>query len=476
VLLVDDSSRVSRDLADAVRFMQQVKFYGIRVIYISQSIDSDSEQAETLAAVHGIVDSLYLRELSKKVKRGLAGQVSRGFATGSSTYGYRTIPVPDPTGKHTNGYPVVLGHRVEVEPNEARVIVQIFEWFADGLGVRRIVERLNQTRTNGPRGGRWKHGAVRYVLTNEKYTGKLLWGQRRTEREPGSHRRVARPAPREQWHVQERPDLQIVGPELWERVRRRHAEVRQQLPAGNRPTLMRGRNAALHSRYLFSGFMRCAECGGSIVAVHATGTRTARYGCSQASRNGTAACSNRLTIRTTVVDQRLLAALRDELLKPSTVKYICEALATELNRRREDRPRRREHLQQARVLTTERLQRLIRSIEDGAPAQSLMAAIRAREAELQQVEAQLTELDEPLEERLAVMPTWVRQQVNDLAGLLGDTPERTKAEFRRLRLTVTLQRVRTESGAFYRASASADFPPLAGSRDFPGTGTDASLR
>src|SRR5262245_31310907 len=35
VLLVDDSSRVSRDLADAVRFMQQVKFYGIRVIFIS---------------------------------------------------------------------------------------------------------------------------------------------------------------------------------------------------------------------------------------------------------------------------------------------------------------------------------------------------------------------------------------------------------------------------------------------------------
>src|SRR5262245_66571877 len=34
VLLVDDSSRVSRDLADAIRFLQQLRFFGVRVIYI----------------------------------------------------------------------------------------------------------------------------------------------------------------------------------------------------------------------------------------------------------------------------------------------------------------------------------------------------------------------------------------------------------------------------------------------------------
>ena len=48
VLLVDDSSRISRDLADALRVMQRLRFAGVRVIYISQGIDSASEQAETL--------------------------------------------------------------------------------------------------------------------------------------------------------------------------------------------------------------------------------------------------------------------------------------------------------------------------------------------------------------------------------------------------------------------------------------------
>src|SRR5258708_6805010 len=67
VLLADDTSRISRDIAEAIQVLQQLKFVGIRVIYISQGIDSDNEQADSLVAVHGLVDSLYLKELTKKI-------------------------------------------------------------------------------------------------------------------------------------------------------------------------------------------------------------------------------------------------------------------------------------------------------------------------------------------------------------------------------------------------------------------------
>jgi DNA invertase Pin-like site-specific DNA recombinase len=67
IVLVDDTSRVARDIADAIRIMQCLTFWGIRVIYISQGIDSASEQADALVTVHGLIDSLYLKELAKKV-------------------------------------------------------------------------------------------------------------------------------------------------------------------------------------------------------------------------------------------------------------------------------------------------------------------------------------------------------------------------------------------------------------------------
>ena len=71
-----------------------LKFRGVRVIYVSQGIDSASEQADSLIAMHGLVDSLYLKEMATKIKRGLAGQLERGFVTGGKTYGYRTKGVP----------------------------------------------------------------------------------------------------------------------------------------------------------------------------------------------------------------------------------------------------------------------------------------------------------------------------------------------------------------------------------------------
>jgi DNA invertase Pin-like site-specific DNA recombinase len=464
VVLVDDSSRISRDVSDAIRVLQQLRFQGVRVLYLSQNIDSANEQAETLVAVHGVVDSLYLKELAKKTKRGLAGQVDRGFATGSITFGYRTVPVPDPSGRlDVDGHPVLLGKRVEIVADEARTVVQIFEWYADGLGIGRIVERLNWDGLRGPRGARWKDGAVKRVIANEKYTGKLIWGKKTFERRPGTSRQVVRPVPREQWRVHERPELRIVSDDLWHRVQARRAVIREALPGGG--TLMRGRNAALHSRHLFSGFMRCGLCGGAVVAVTG-GYGTPRYGCQRSWRNGTLACSNRLTIRAKVADSYLLAGLKAELLDPSTARYITEALAEALNRRIDDRPRLLDEAAAARDEAQRRLQRLIDAIENGAPASALGGALRAREDEIARLDQTLVDLSEPLQDRLAVMPTWVRQQLDDLVALLSASPERTKAEFQRsaLRVTMTPQ-VNENARSYYQADVVNSLPCLSGTTE-----------
>jgi DNA invertase Pin-like site-specific DNA recombinase len=463
VLLVDDSSRVSRDLADAVRLLQELKFAGVRVIYISQNIDSASETAETLVAVHGVVDSLYLREMAKKIKRGLAGQLERGFATGSITYGYRTLPVPDPAGKtDANGYPVLLGKRVEVVPDEARVVVQIFEWYAAGLGTGRIVAQLNREGLRGPRGRRWRDGAVKRVLINEKYRGLLIWGKKTFERRPGTGQYVQRPIAREHWRTLDRPELRIVSEDLWARAAARRVAIRQALPVTTGQTLMRGRNAALHSKHLFSGFMTCATCRGAVVVVTG-GYGSPRYGCQRSWRNGVEACSNRLTIRAKVADQYLLEGLKAELLAPATLQYVTEALGRALNRRIDERPRLLGEAQIARERAAQRLQRLVDAIEHGVAPSSVAAAISERQAEVANLDAMLAELDAPLVQRLAVMPAWVGQQLEGVVNLLSETPERTKAEFHRLGLRVTMTpTIGENSRRYYQADVVNSLPWLAG--------------
>jgi site-specific DNA recombinase len=260
VLLVDDSSRIARDIADAIRVMQQLKFLGIRVIYISQGIDSESEQADALVAVHGLIDSLYLKELAKKVKRGLAGQMDRGFSTGGRQYGYRKIVVPDDSGKKdAQGHPMSIGTRIEVNPSEATVIRRMFEWAAEGVGLTSIVERLNAEGIPAASGKRWSKTPVSRILKNERYLGKQIWGQQSVEHEPGTGRRIKRDNPRTEWRIEERPDLRIVSDDLWERAQRTRAAVREAVAL--KRNLAQGKDARFHSPHLFTGFAKCHVCG-----------------------------------------------------------------------------------------------------------------------------------------------------------------------------------------------------------------------
>jgi site-specific DNA recombinase len=478
VLLVDDSSRIARDLADAVRFLQELRFHGIRVIYISQHIDSVSEQAETLIAVHGVVDSLYLRELSKKTQRGIAGQYERGFATGSRTFGYRTVPVIDPSGKKdTHGQPARLGMRVEIEPTEARTVIDIFTWYGSGLGIMSIVERLRVVGVAGPRGNEWKFCAVRRNMENERYLGRAIWGQRVFERRPGTGQHTTRHRPRSEWHVREVPELRIVSDDLWRQVAQRRAQFRELLPLRPDGTrgLMRGRHGVLQSPHLFVGFLKCGICGGAITVVY--GRRgMVRYGCSRSHKNGIAACDNRLTVRKQVVDAHLLEVLRRELLRPETVRYISGELTRALNRVLDERPQRESELRKAREQAARGLQRLIAAIERGVDPSSLAATIRERQGELARLDGQIAECANPLRERPAVIPSWVENQLQDLASVLGESPERAKLEFQRLDLRIVMQPMRDEKRrgrpGFYRAVGEAALPCLAGTSDLTGQTVD----
>ena len=458
-LLVDDSSRIARDLPDAIRIMQQLTFQGVRLIYVSQGIDSESEQAEPLVAMHGIMDSFYRKEMAAKIKRGLAGQISRGFATGSITYGYHTVPVADPTGKRdTDGHPVLLGKRPEIREVEACVIRRIFQDYASGIGVGTIVATLNAEKVLGPRGNPWRQGAVKRILNNERYLGRLIWGQQRFDRRPGTNQKVARPVPRDQWHVEERPELRIVEQDLWRQVKQRQQEVRAVTGATRARPLVSGKHPALHSLHLFSGFMRCASCSGTI-AIVTGGNGSPRYGCPRSWSHGVTECDNRLTVRAKIADALMLAGLREELFRPETVTYLTQAVTNRLNQLIDARPRQRDTLQLERATVTTKLTHLVTAIETGSVSSTLVDAIRAREVDISRIDAELEALNEPLDARLAVLPTWVRRQLNDLADLLRGHPERLKSELRRLGVRFTLHPMYDEGPRpFYRAIGEGVLP------------------
>ncbi len=86
-------------------------------------------------------------------------------------------------------------------------------------------------------------------------------------------------------------------------------------------------NQARRPKYLFSGLTKCAECGGGYVMYWRD-----RLACFGARSRGT--CTNRLTISRQEVEERVLVALRDKLMRRDLFEDVCREYVRELNRLR----------------------------------------------------------------------------------------------------------------------------------------------
>jgi hypothetical protein len=211
---------------------------------------------------------------------------------------------------------------------------------------------------------------------------------------------------------------------------------------------------------LFSGFLTCGICGGAITVVTG-GHGSSRYGCVRSWKNGTDACANRLTVRAKVADATLLDGLQAELLRPETTAYVVEQVTAAYRLQADQRPRLRAELERAKTAATEKLSRLISAIEAGAASPSVLQAIADREAEILSLDQQLAALSGPPDDRLAIIPTWVRRQLEDAAGLLRDARERAKAQFQALGVRFTLRPVSDEGPRpFYRGEGSSEVEQL----------------
>jgi site-specific DNA recombinase len=66
VLLVDDLSRLSRDQIETAQVIRQLKHLGIRVIGVSDGLDTSRDGYKLEAGLRGLMSELYLDDLAKK--------------------------------------------------------------------------------------------------------------------------------------------------------------------------------------------------------------------------------------------------------------------------------------------------------------------------------------------------------------------------------------------------------------------------
>ena len=434
VVLVEDASRLSRKQADVLNLCERLKFAGLRICFVSQGIDSGDEKFQLLLLARGMIDQLFLSDTAKRVRRGMEGLIRRGLHTGGRCFGYRSRREKD-------------GARLEVYEPEAGIVMRIFQMYADGFSLKQVAKALNAERVVSPLPPRgrlersWSPVAIRHILKNERYVGKVIWNKKHKVHNPRTGRRVFRPLDGENpISGADAPHLRIVSDDLWSRVRDRFVEIGSRCTFKKRPGLISDWQV-FGSPYLFSGLLKCGLCGGNITLVSGAGKHShAKYGCPMHHSRGT--CPNRITIRRETLESQLLEGLQAAVLRPEVVTYALEQFRTQLKLKLGQMAGDLEGLRRRkRELETE-VERLTQALALGdtaRPPVAIVGAIVSKEREIEAIhEKLLAPGPESFESRVRNIGQFAMSRLTDICRLLHEDGPTAKAELRRHVETIIL--------------------------------------
>jgi DNA invertase Pin-like site-specific DNA recombinase len=412
IVMAEALDRFSRDQEDTAGLFKRLTFAGVNIVTLAEG-----DITHLHIGLKGTMNALFLKELAEKTRRGLRGRVEAGRSGGGMSYGYRIVR------RFENGV-VTTGER-EIVPEEAAIVRRIFKDYLAGASPKQIAKTLNAEGVRGPHGGLWSpstiHGNPRRrngILHNELYVGRLIWNRQRFLKDPDTGKRIARMNPPSEWITKDAPELRIIDDELWNGVQARYASVQHKWKGAEEG---RRFNQFRRPKYLFSGLTKCGECGAGFITYSRE-----QLGCFGARGRGT--CTNLLTIPRQEVEQRVLRALQDKLMRKEFFEEFCREFAKEMNRLRMEHGATINSAKRELARIEARRKKLIDLVlDDHLPASEAKEELLANAKRREELESQLKVADEPPPLLHPSMADLYRSKVEELASALQREDTRLEA-------------------------------------------------
>lgn len=251
MVITKDLSRLGRDYIQC-GYYTEIYFpdRNVRYVAINDNIDTLKNDND-IAPFKNILNDIYIRDLSRKIKMAMKQRAMQGMFVGSAApYGY----IKDPNNKN----------KLLINPETSKIVRHIFNLMLSGYGAVYIAKRLAKEKVFIPavvklKAGdtrfqrnleygsecRWHGGLVRRILNNPVYTGDIVYYKTqiinyKTKKSVSN--------PKDKWIVVPNMHEAIVTHEEFERAQQ----------------LMRERHIP-RIKYdienLFKGLVKCSICG-----------------------------------------------------------------------------------------------------------------------------------------------------------------------------------------------------------------------
>lgn len=452
-LLVDDLSRLSRDDVEMKQVIRLFKFWGIKIVGVSDGYDSTSKGEKIQSTMRGLMNEMFLDDLREKTHRGLYGKAEKGYSAGGRTYGYKRKPIFNPAKLDVNGNPEVIAVEREINEEEAQWVVKIFEWFSQGKSPKSIADELNRLKVPSARNSTWCASAIYGdttdgvgMLNNPLYNGQYFWNRSKWIKNPDTGKRKRIPRPQEEWTSKDMPELAIVTPELWNAVKTRQKDIRKKSEK-LREALNNPKTRSRTGKYIFSGLLKCGCCGASYTMYSTTS-----YGCSFNLNRGDAVCNNKLRVPRKLLEEILLKTVQEELLSEEAINLFIEETTKLLSDKNQEPKAEYTATKRTMNMAKKEIDNLMSAIKAGIVTPTTKAELQRAEADYEKAKASLDAATSTRDALTATLPE-AAKRYRKLVGNLGNALQSDIGHARRCleSLLGTIRLVPSRTGRYLEA-------------------------
>lgn len=324
VVIVKDLSRLGRDYVSVGHYTDNYfPEHNVRFIAVNDMVDSDEGENE-IAPFKNVMNEMYARDISRKVRSAHRIRGNMGEPLSQPPYGY----MKSPENKK----------KWIIDTEAAEVVRDIYKMCLEGLGNEAIAGELQRREVLIPmaywqskglnRGGKktqpnpykWCKTTVQKILAQQEYCGDVI-NFKTYSKNFKNKTRIDNPV--ENWKIFKDIHEPIIDRDTWETVQKLVARTKRRAP--------KKENARKH---IFSGLIRCADCGSNMSYHTNTVNKDIHYfSCSNYVKDTRGTCQARHYIRADALEQIVILELkRLAIMLQQDEKILAEILEKKTNK------------------------------------------------------------------------------------------------------------------------------------------------
>ena len=238
LIVTKSVSRFARNTVDSLTTIRKLKEHGVEVYFEKESIWTFQARGEILLTILSSLSQEEARSISENVTWGLR----KKFADGKFSVGY----------SHFLGYDKGEDGNLAINEEQAKIVRLIFQLFLEGMTAGRIAKELTARHILTVMGKeKWNTKTIKGILSNEKYMGCARI--QKTFTPDFLTKKAVKNCGQVPSYFVEQSHPAIIDPAVFEMVQR---EIKWRTQEGR----------SYSGVSIFSGKIRCGECGGSFGA------------------------------------------------------------------------------------------------------------------------------------------------------------------------------------------------------------------